>query len=103
MVFLAIRLVFSCVSIMSVAVVSLIPLRHSVKLGAKCGVVKVSEIVEREMVVDWRVEAILLLGLIIERFLTIRVLEITLYQTSEKWIRVFKIYLSIRDTFRVQS
>ena len=58
---------------------------------------------EGKMVVDWRVEAILLLGLIIERFLTIRVLEITLYQTSEKWIRVFKIYLSIRDTFRVQS
>lgn len=55
------------------------------------------------MVVDWRVEAILLLGLIIERSLTIRVLEIALYQTSEKWIRVFKIYLSIRDTFRVQS
>ena len=68
-----------------------------------CGVVKVSEIVERKMVVDWRVEAILLLGLIIERSLTIRVLEITLYQTSEKWIRVFKIYLFIRDTFRVQS
>ncbi len=58
---------------------------------------------EGKMVVDWRVEAILLLGLIIERSLTIRVLEITLYQTSEKWIRVFKIHLSIRDTFRVQS
>lgn len=58
---------------------------------------------ERKMVVDWCVEAILLLGLIIARSLTIRVLEIALYQTSEKWIRVFKIYLSIRDTFRVQS
>lgn len=55
------------------------------------------------MVVDWCVEAISLLGLIIVYLFTINALEILLYQTSEKWIRVFKIYLSIRDTFRVQS
>lgn len=83
--FLAIRLVFSCVSIMSVAVVSLIPLRHSVKLGAKCGVVKVPAIGEGgNGGGDWCVEAIPLLGLVVARSLTISVLEIMLYQTSEK-------------------
>ena len=55
------------------------------------------------MMVDWCVEAIPILGLIIVYLLTINVLEITLYQTSEKWFRVFKIYLFIRDIFRVQS
>ena len=58
---------------------------------------------EGKIVVDWCVEAISLLGLIIVYLFTINALEILLYQTSEKWIRVFKIYLSIRDTFRVQS